>query len=245
MLKIAVVCFLLTGFLMTPLAMGAKLLDVTVLLYLPFDEGKGEVLEDSSGNGNDGQIEDCEWIDGKFGSALDFNGQDSFVRVPDSDTIDLGDQITIEVWLKSRGGTRITILSKNPEYHMDIENDIQFWVRTWGGNNGGGAPVPVNEWVHLAFTWDQKEKHMKTYVNGDEVQSQAYADTSVATESDLTIGQWEGSGMFFDGIIDELRISNTIRTEAEIEESFKGLAATSVKPGDKLATTWGIIKSTK
>lgn len=42
MLKNAMVCFLLVGFLLAPLAAEAGLTDDTVILYLPFDEGAGE-----------------------------------------------------------------------------------------------------------------------------------------------------------------------------------------------------------
>jgi len=52
-----------------------------LLLYLPFDEGSGKVAKDISGNGNDGQIIDAEWVNGKFGKALSFNGKTAYVEV--------------------------------------------------------------------------------------------------------------------------------------------------------------------
>ena len=39
-----------------------------------FDEGKGGTAKDSSKNGNDGEIVDVQWVDGKFGKALKFEG---------------------------------------------------------------------------------------------------------------------------------------------------------------------------
>ena len=96
MLKIAVVCFLLTGFLMTPLAMGAKLLDDTVLLYLPFDEGKGEEVKDLSKSDKTGVLGTKgknlpEWVEGKFGTALEFDGETNFVQI--EETPDEAEQI--------------------------------------------------------------------------------------------------------------------------------------------------------
>jgi hypothetical protein len=46
------------------------------------------------------------------------------------------------------------------------------------------------------------------------------------------------------GIIDEIRISNVARTEAEIQEAMDvGLAQIlSVEPGGKLATRWAYLK---
>jgi hypothetical protein len=45
-----------------------------------FDEGKGDVAEDSSENGFDGKIMNgAKWVDGKFGDALEFDGADDYV----------------------------------------------------------------------------------------------------------------------------------------------------------------------
>jgi hypothetical protein len=38
-----------------------------------FDESAGNVVKDSSGNGNDGTIHGATWVDGKFGKALSFD----------------------------------------------------------------------------------------------------------------------------------------------------------------------------
>ena len=47
-----------------------------------FDEDEGNVAEDSSGNGHDGQISNAEWTDGEFGSALEFSGSGVAKPVP-------------------------------------------------------------------------------------------------------------------------------------------------------------------
>ncbi|MBM3236363.1 hypothetical protein FJZ31_08700 [Candidatus Poribacteria bacterium] len=75
----------------------SALLDDNVVLYLPFDEGKGQVAKDQSNLGNDGEIRNAKWVEGKYGSALEFNGKDAEVRVPDNKSFDLT-AITLEVW---------------------------------------------------------------------------------------------------------------------------------------------------
>ena len=51
----------------------------TVVGMWLFDEGKGDTAADSSENGNDGKLENSpKWIkNGKFGSALEFDGNES------------------------------------------------------------------------------------------------------------------------------------------------------------------------
>ena len=51
-----------------------KLTQKTLLAY-----GSGEVAEDSSANGNDGELKvGPKWVDGKFGKALEFDGVDDY-----------------------------------------------------------------------------------------------------------------------------------------------------------------------
>jgi len=57
--------------------------DTVVGIWL-FDDGSGNTAEDSSENGNDGEfVGDPQWVDGKFGDALSFDGG-SYVEVPAS-----------------------------------------------------------------------------------------------------------------------------------------------------------------
>ncbi len=54
-----------------------------------FDDGGGAVAEDSSGNGKDGELAGgAEWVDGQFGGALEFNGTDAWVTVPEIDPLE-------------------------------------------------------------------------------------------------------------------------------------------------------------
>jgi len=66
-----------------------------------FDEGSGNITHDTSGEGNDGTIYGgANWTDGKFGKALEFDGVDDYVEVPDSVSLDITDSLTITAWIK-------------------------------------------------------------------------------------------------------------------------------------------------
>ena len=71
---ILLVCFVLIG---TTAIAG---IEYGLILYYPFDDGKGTKVKDFSGNEHDGTILDdskVEWVDGQkdFGGALNFSGQ--------------------------------------------------------------------------------------------------------------------------------------------------------------------------
>jgi hypothetical protein len=54
--------------------------------------------KDSSGNGNNGLVSGPVYIEGQFGHALGFNGENNSVRVPDSISLN-PTSITIEAWI--------------------------------------------------------------------------------------------------------------------------------------------------
>ncbi len=74
-LMIGVVVLFVTG-LLTNSSYADISLEDAVGIWL-FDEGNGDIAKDSSGNGNEGQIMNApEWVDGKSGKALRFDGVD-------------------------------------------------------------------------------------------------------------------------------------------------------------------------
>jgi len=64
-----------------------------------FEEGQGTITYDQSPYGNDGEVTGATWTSGKYGSALTFDGND-YVTIPDSASLNLSSEITIEAWAK-------------------------------------------------------------------------------------------------------------------------------------------------
>ena len=75
MLKSLMVLFIVAFVLATVPMSEAGLDDKSIVLYLSFDEGKGDVAKDGSVHGHDGElIKSPAWVPGKFGTALEFDG---------------------------------------------------------------------------------------------------------------------------------------------------------------------------
>ena len=75
-------------------------LETAVGIWL-FDEGKGGVATDLSGEGNDGELVKAPaWIDGKFGKALEFDGKSSCVSTGQK-LLDNLEEFTILTWVKT------------------------------------------------------------------------------------------------------------------------------------------------
>ena len=66
-----------------------------------FDEGNGDIAKDSSGNENDGTlVGDPKWVDGKFGSALEFGASaNDVVKVPHKDDLTL-ESYSLLAWVQ-------------------------------------------------------------------------------------------------------------------------------------------------
>ena len=63
-----------------------------------FDEGSGKKTEDSSGNKLTGELEGgCDWVDGKFGKAIKFDGKTGFVAIKEH--ANPTKAITVSAWV--------------------------------------------------------------------------------------------------------------------------------------------------
>lgn len=225
----------------------------TVLLYA-FESGAGKVVKDLSEHKNDGELMGPKWGDGNPGSGLVFggNGPRDFVEIPDSDSLDLVEGLTVEMWLyleawSTAGGTGAT---KETTYKVGPRSDKKVLIRmttdkhAWGAAVAAGkTDMPLKKWTHIAATYDAKSGDAKIYINGV-LDGEGNIGGNITPNDDvLWLGR--GAGPFLQGRMDEVRISNIARSEQEIQELMnKGIEGVlAVKPQDKLATTWGKLKS--
>jgi len=241
---------LLTTFVVA--AAFSALVDDNVVLYLPFDEGVGKVTKDQSKFKNDGEIRNAKWVDGKYGAALEFNGKDAEIRVPDNKSLDLA-ELTVEVWYNPGDegvgpGWKVIINKAVGEWYMYLQDSQpMFFINADGNNAKSPDKIPANQWTHLAGSYDGKE--IKMYANGELKVVSKFNAPIGNTPCALEIGSRNPEGCPQNNVywspagvrMDEVRISNIARKEGEIKASMQvGLA---VQPTDKLPTTWSQIKT--
>ncbi|MFV8570620.1 DUF4347 domain-containing protein, partial [Marinobacter sp. SBS5] len=168
---------------------------------------------------------------------LSFDGVDDYVVVPHSASLEMTNNLTMEVWINHDGagtGTQI-IVGKEGEYEIGITADtgeikwaIADTTPTWGWVETGYFVEP-GEWAHIAVTYDGISGEIITYVNGVQV-GDAFSRPPgeigdvYATFDELRIGGRENAtDQRFSGLIDEVRIWDTTRTETEIQQNMDGL----------------------
>jgi PKD repeat protein/glucose/arabinose dehydrogenase len=187
-----------------------------------FNAGSGTTVADGSGNGNTGTIGTATWTTaGKYGNALAFNGTTARVTVNDSASLHLTAGMTLEAWVNPQtvsSAWRDVIYKGNDNYYLEATSDRGGNVPGAGGTFGtalGSAALAANAWSFLAVTYDRST--IRLYVNGTQVGSLAASGAIATSTNPLQIGGDAIYGQYFRGTIDEVRVYNVARTQAQIQ----------------------------
>lgn len=219
----------------------------TVALWL-CDEGSGDTLIDSSGNGHDGTLEgNAGWTEGKFGMALKLNGDPDRVVVPGSPELTGSDAMTVEMWVKA---------PQQAAYHIPLSKGLkgaghwEIYLLADAGNFstyipdlgdfGGSQSVTDDQWHHCAMVWDGSS--IRLYVDGELTDDLEASGEIVADDQELHIGNEWTNNNWYTGLLDEIRISDTALEVDELGSNQSLASTTAVEPVDKLSTCWGRIK---
>jgi hypothetical protein len=199
-----------------------------------FDEGTGTAVADKSGRGNTGTVSGAAWTAaGRYGGALNFDGVNDWVTVPDHASLDTTGPLTLEAWVRPDTlGTWDTVVMKEGvgSFAYALYGTTE-WAAPSGWARDAVAEAPQGlqalAWSHLAYTYDGLTS--KLYVNGALVASTAAAFTLPNTAQPLRIG---GNGVwateFFDGLIDDVRVYNRPLSAAEVSADMaKGVGSTA------------------
>lgn len=189
-----------------------------------FDETSGSTAGDASPHGNAGLISGASRVTGKYNGALNFDGVDDWVTIEDDSTLDLTAGMTLEAWVKPEtlGTTWRTVLIKEQSAQLayalyaNTDGGVPSGHVFTSGDIGvrGPAPLPVNQWSHLATTWDGAT--LRVFVNAVEVASTPLEGTAVESSGALRIGGNAIWPEWFDGAIDEVRVYDRALTAVEI-----------------------------
>jgi hypothetical protein len=244
----------------------------SVVLTWLFEEGQGTTVEDSSGNGNDGELIDGpQWAAGKFGGGLEFDGTDDSVV---SSTVNgIGaTYISETLWIKFAENFDGTENQFGFISCTDTASSRYFYFSSWvsGGPHSGihlgtitpapdggwGRAISVpagvfesGQWYHVAGVINNEEGSIRAYVDGELQHDQTFdvGDTP-GTPTEIWVGGSPEGGRWINGVVDEVAFFNVALTEDDIKTIMTdGLAGeqpgTAVDPLRKLTTTWSKIKA--
>ena len=191
-----------------------------------FNEGSGNLVFDLSLHGNSGTlINGPTWVAGRTGLALEFDGEDDYVEVADSTSLDLPEELTVIANFKTNvipsSGVK-TIVSKdtNYEFHINSNGEIWWWWKDSDETQHtliGTKTIQTGVYYQVAIVYSKFQGKARIYLNGDLDVEGSFTQSLMLNTNPFQIGNDQGhTGRFFDGLIDEVRIYNRALSPSEI-----------------------------
>lgn len=258
-MKVLAICLLSLGCIIAFNAISEAVREDELALYLSFDEAKGDTAKDKSKHGNDGTLHKAKRVKGKIGQAIELEGAPGgWVEVPDSDSLDITDEITLMCWVYPTQFTNEWFRIIVKTWAGDTAPWMVYGFYEQGGSNGktgfiisvnkgtekrcGNGPspqLPAEEWTHLAATYDGSQ--MKLYYDGEMKVEQDAKGKIDTNDVPVSVGRnSEGNREHYIGLIDEVAIWSVALDEDEINEAMDRVFA--VEAEGKLPTRWGALK---
>jgi hypothetical protein len=215
----------------------------------PLDEGTGTVVHDFSGHGSDGVITGgAQWMPGFSGTALNFDGATSQVRVPDDVALEPAAAVTVTAWLKGSnpGGSFAYIVAKGAQrcnaasygLYTGPDRGLSFYVSQQGGDSytrspDAGSRVWDGRWHFVVGTYDGRS--VRLYVDGVQVDAGAPLSGQIDydfPDNDLYLGHYSGcSGLDFDGAIDSPQVWSRALSADEVLTTYEALVSSGASGG--------------
>ncbi|MHC4626700.1 MAG: PA14 domain-containing protein [Planctomycetota bacterium] len=209
----------------------------TILGMWLFDEGAGDVAADASGNGRDGTLIGApNWINGKFGSALEFVSG-SYVDCGNDPALNV-DVFSVSFWCNiaaTQGWLHMVSRGQhfgggNPGANnwgvmmVDAAETIRYEVFNDTGWSTIDADTTLGTWHHVVATYDGVSGQMQLYHDGV-LAASGTGGIMLQEDKPLFIGAQSrdtGPGGSFNGSIDEVAYFNAILSPDEVLAIMEG-----------------------
>lgn len=157
---------------------------------------------------------------------IELDGTDDYLTGADNPNISPASAITMEAWILPRDLSSIQIIFQKGtpslpgiNYSIRLFNGLLYCVINGNPDFLSSQPVTTNLWTHVAFTYDGATGKYFFYTNGL-ITGQGSNPVGMITNGaeNLFIGSNGTSGSNFNGFIDEVRISNYVKSKQDIQK---------------------------
>lgn len=206
--------------------------------------GSAPQFTDATGNGRDGTSKNSPTrTTGYIGLAANLSSATDAVDINQDLSAALGVSSTLSAWMRTSQTGNNTVWNAPGITGVEQSgggNDIFFgWIDGGGligvtAGNGANAKssflVNNNAWRHVTITRNSASGAVVFYINGVASGSATSETGNKTTYFDLLgeIGDTGGSPVNYNGILDEVRIYNSVQTAAQVLADFKFLANTNL-----------------
>lgn len=163
---------------------------------------------------------------GGFCNAGRFDGN-GVVQVADSPLFDYTKTLSASAWIypTAYNSEMSSILSNdvNYEFHLNSAGKLYWW---WNASTlTSAATIPLNQWTHIAITFDSTAGRQRIYINGvQDSNTNNWTGTLQTNPCNFYIGGDVATGTCaviparnFRGMIDEVKLYNSALSAAEVQ----------------------------
>ncbi|MHC4738695.1 MAG: LamG domain-containing protein [Planctomycetota bacterium] len=216
---------------------GSARADLTegLVAHWKFDEGMGDIAQDSAGSNDGTLVNGPVWTTGQLAGALNFDGSNgvyiegsggtgSVLNIYDSN-------LTLSAWVKpatvpAQGTILARYKSFTGTYRLGISSGTAY-INTYLKGSGhwflnGGSVLEVGTWYHVVGVFDRDAHIGQVYVNGVEDAEGALGPNPLSNDAITRIGCRQGtSDSTFNGLIDDVRIYDRALSAEEVEQLYQ------------------------
>ncbi len=186
---------------------------------------------DSTGNANNAlALNGTSAGTGEIDGAASFNGTSNYIEIPNSNSLNGWSEQTVSVWIKAQTGmtnnARLIEKGANNEWTLAFNYggaSQELTLQNLGTNSPAittSVAVADNTWHKIDATINNTSKAIAIYVDGALNVAGTSSGSASSTSGNLYLGQYGNGGYFYQGLMDEVRISNTLRSAAWIATEF-------------------------
>ncbi|HMS32574.1 MAG TPA: proprotein convertase P-domain-containing protein [Ignavibacteria bacterium] len=222
-----------------------------LVLSVTFQKNSGDgivfTLNDQSGNSNhlfnrgvtesDLANRPSQTID--LNSSVELNGSNQYLAAPDGSSFSPLSNITLEAWIFPRSfNTDNVIIHKGTDngsvtdYSLKLHNGKLQAVMNNAVILSSDDDIPLNQWSHVAYTFEGVRDLNTFYLNGKKIDSGVNNTVIINNGTDSFYVGGTMSLQDFDGFIDEVRIKLSAKYPYEINRFlFKSIEESNDLPG--------------
>lgn len=203
--------------------------------YKMDESGTAAVASDSSTNGNNGTLINFSfdgttngWVNGRFGKALLFNGSNNYVSIPNSSSLDITSDITLNAWVKTVSTSSQPVID---DLYSSGFNSYSLWVGgatsgkvSWYSSGWKESNTSVNDGNWHFVTETVASNHLSFYIDGRLDPNSYTVNSLVVSNNNKAIGtRSDVSPTFkFSGSIDDVRVYNRALSASEVQQLYQG-----------------------
>jgi len=162
---------------------------------------------------------------------MSFDGGD-YVNLGNSPTIKPTDTITVSVWVNPasvKDGNIHDVIDTHNGYEIQ-ERNSGYWTwyiylndLQWHSVATSANTAIVNKWQHVVGTYDSSTGSQKIYLDGELKNSSVISGNQkilYTTDNNVTIGDVNYHGRYFNGLIDDVRVYDAELSFSEIKRDY-------------------------